>query len=104
MPPRRHFPSCVSFYLFAILALSFYLHHLEALEDIALLDVVEAFESYAALEALRHLAPVLLEVAERAYLVLEDDDAVSHYADLRVARDGRRSPRSCRRSGRVSSV
>src|SRR5438105_9528401 len=50
---------------------------LEDLEDVALAEVVEAFEEDAALEALRHLAHVVLEAPELRDRRLVDDGAVA---------------------------
>src|SRR5437899_7002746 len=60
---------------------------LEDLEDVALAEVVEALEEDAALEALRHLAHVVLEAAELRDRRLVDDRAVADDPDARTAAD-----------------
>ena len=59
----------------------------ERLEDIALLNIVELCKSYAALKVLRDLLDIVLETAQGRNLVLGDDDAVAHHANLRVSCD-----------------
>src|SRR5258708_7750888 len=61
--------------------------HLEGLDDVALADVVVALDADAALVALRDLARVVLETAQRADLARVDDDRVAHEPDLGLARD-----------------
>src|SRR6185312_13383317 len=58
------------------------------LEDVALLDVVVAVDGEAALEALGHLADIVLEALERADPAVVDDGAVADDAHLRAALDG----------------
>src|SRR5207248_5717859 len=57
------------------------------LEDVAFLHVVEAVEEDAALEALGHLARIVLEALELRDRRLLDDGAVAHDAHLRPAAD-----------------
>src|ERR1043166_5779758 len=63
--------------------------HGEDLDEIAGLQVIEALEADAALEARLHLADVVLETAQRANLAFEDDDVVAEQARGRLtgARD-----------------
>src|ERR1051325_8550678 len=65
-----------------------YLHalHGEHFDHIARLDVVEAFETDAALEAGLHFADVILEAAQRGDLALEHDDVVAQQTRRRFAR------------------
>ena len=63
------------------------LARLEDLEDVAFAQVVEALEQDAALEALGHLADVVLEAAERGDSRLVDAGAVAEEADARAAAD-----------------
>ncbi len=58
------------------------------LEDVAFLDVVVAVDRDAALEALCHLADILLEPLERADAAVVDDGAVADDPHLRPALDG----------------
>src|SRR5699024_3895025 len=58
---------------------------LEALADVAFLDVGELLERDAAFEAFGHFLGVVLEALERGDGVLGDDDAVAHQAQLGVA-------------------
>src|SRR5689334_10552280 len=55
------------------------------LEHVAFLEVVEALEQDAALEALLDLADVVLEALELRDPRLVDHGAVAHDADVRVA-------------------
>ena len=73
------------------------LFHAEGLVDVALLHVRELGQGDAALVAFGHFLDVVLEAAERGDLVLGDDDAVAHDADLAVAGDlaARRRCRRC---------
>ena len=59
--------------------------HDEALDDIAFLDVVVAFQTHAALEASRHFLDVFLVVLQAAQLALEHDDILAQQANLRIA-------------------
>ena len=52
-----------------------------------LLNIVELCKSYAALKVLRDLLDIVLETAQGRNLVLGDDDAVAHHANLRVSCD-----------------
>src|SRR6478672_12365355 len=61
------------------------LARLEDLEDVALPQVVEALEQDAALEALRDLADVVLEAAQRGDGRLVDARALAEDADVRAA-------------------
>src|SRR4051794_25438043 len=70
-PVRDHQPSAIS-YSRGRSQLAGDLHHLEALEDVALLEVVEAVDDDPALEAGRHLADVLADVAEAVDVALEE--------------------------------
>src|SRR5918996_6270191 len=63
------------------------LPRLVGFEDVAFLDVVEALEQDAALEALLHLADVVLEALEACDRRLVDDRALADDADLRVPAD-----------------
>src|SRR5437764_10816363 len=54
--------------------------HLEGLDDVALLDVLEALDADAALEALAHLGDVLLEMPQRRDLPFEDHAVVAQQA------------------------
>src|SRR5690606_4934799 len=60
---------------------------LEGLEDVARLDVGEAVDDDAALEALADLLDVLLEDAERRDRALVEDDALADDPDAAVATD-----------------
>src|SRR5436190_6863225 len=60
--------------------------HDEHFDDVADLDVVEAFEADAALEARLHLARIVLESSERPDLAFVDDDVVAQQTRLCVAR------------------
>ncbi len=60
------------------------LNHHEGLENIALLDVIEALETDTALIALHNLTGIVLEAFEGGNLILEDHDAVTDNADLSV--------------------
>src|SRR5699024_12048671 len=55
----------------------------EGLENVALLDIVEAFQADAAVVAVRDLLDVVLEAAQGRDFVLRDDDAVAHDAEDR---------------------
>ena len=59
----------------------------ERLDDVARLEVLEAVETDAAVEAGAHLGGVVLEAAQRSDLALVDDPAVAHQADGGGARD-----------------
>src|SRR5690606_23958597 len=59
----------------------------EALDLVADLEVVEAGDVEAALEALAHLADVVLEALQAAELALVDLDAVAHHAHAATAVD-----------------
>src|SRR4249920_2220684 len=61
------------------------LTRLVRLEHVALLHVVEAVEENAALEALAHLADVILETPELRDGAVLDDRAVADDADLGAA-------------------
>src|ERR1041385_7099956 len=65
-----------------------YLHalHGEDFNDVAYLDVVEAFEADAAFEAGLHFADVVLEAAQRADLAFEHHDVVAQQTRCRLAR------------------
>src|ERR1019366_1006636 len=58
---------------------------LVALDDILLLELVVALETDAALEALDHLARVVLEALEAGNLPVPNHGAVAHEASLRAA-------------------
>src|SRR5256885_6584348 len=60
---------------------------LEDLEDVTLAEVVEALEEDPALEALRHLAHVVLEALELRDRRLVDDRAVADDPGARAAAD-----------------
>ena len=64
------------------------LAHLEGLDDVVDLDVVERPQADAALEAFPHLGRVVLEATQRLDgEVVGDDGAVAHQASLGVAPD-----------------
>src|SRR3954452_12034085 len=63
---------------------------LECLDDVAGLEVLEVGQADAALEALPHLAGVVLEALEGRDGALPDDDAVAQEADLGAAGDDAR--------------
>ena len=63
------------------------LARLVRLEDVVFLDVVEAVEQDAALEALGHLARVLLEPLQLGDRGVVDDRAVADDAHLRAPAD-----------------
>src|SRR5580692_11180887 len=60
---------------------------LEALDDVLLLEIVEALEADAALHALLDLFDVVLEALERRQLAVPDDRAVANETDLGRALD-----------------
>src|SRR5512133_967859 len=57
------------------------LFHLEAFDDVALLDVLVALECNAAVEAFLHFASVVLESLQTAHLSAPDHGIFSHQAD-----------------------
>src|ERR671911_1989530 len=63
------------------------LSDLVRLDDVAFLDVVEVLDPDAALEALGHLAHVILEALERPDTAVIDDDAVADDARPPVPND-----------------
>ena len=68
------------------LDLSCYFFHHEGFQDVALLDVVEAVESNTALVSLRYLAHVVLEAAQGGYLILGNNNSVTHNSDACASR------------------
>src|SRR5216684_7922617 len=60
---------------------------LEGLDDVAVLDVLELLDADAALEALPNLGDIVLEVAQRADLSLQDDAVVAQQPDAGRARN-----------------
>src|SRR5688572_11007153 len=60
------------------------------LDNVARLEILEAGQADAALEALTNLTCVVLEPLERRDLALPDDRAVAEEADLRATRDDAR--------------
>src|SRR5690349_25176255 len=63
------------------------LFHLEALENIADLHVVEIRDADAALVSITHFVHIFLEAAERIDAPSVSDDAIAHDADFRIALD-----------------
>ena len=63
------------------------LYHLKCLENVALLDVVEALKSYSALVARVDLTNIILEAAQSGYLILEYNDTVAYNTYLSASCD-----------------
>ena len=61
--------------------------HLEALKDVAFLDVLELCQGDAALKARGNLLGVILEALQAGNGILADDDAVTDQTQLGVAGD-----------------
>ena len=61
--------------------------HLEALKDVAFLDVLELGQGDAALKARGNLLGVILETLQAGDRILADDDAVTDQTQLGVAGD-----------------
>src|SRR2546427_9654318 len=74
------------------------------LDDVADLDVVEVLDPDAALEALAHLADVVLEALERGERAVVHLHAVANHPDLRRPRDPTRPHEAAADAARLGAL